>query len=194
MDMHGLRPIGCANQNPGMRHRARTAEPMVRAATPADAPALAALRNAAADHLTRQHGRGHWSALVTEPGQLRSIAASRVLVACDDDRVAGTLRLTTKKPWAIDTSRFSRVSRAVYLVDMAVAPERQHQGVGRLLVEQAMAVAAAWPASAIRLDAYDAAAGAGPFYAKCGFREVGRANYRGVPLIYFEVLLPSDVG
>lgn len=194
MDVHGLRPIGRANENPGMRHRARTAEVTIRVATAADAPALAALRNAAADDLTRQHGRGHWSAVVTEPGQLRSIAASRVLVACDDDRVAGTLRLTTKKPWAIETSRFSRVSRAVYLVDMAVAPARQHQGVGRLLVQEAMAVAANWPAGAIRLDAYDGAAGAGPFYAKCGFREVCRASYRGVPLIYFELLLPSDAG
>ena len=47
----------------------------------------------------------------------------------------------------------------------------------------------AWPADAIRLDAYDAPAGAGDFYAKCGFREVGRATYRGVPLVYFELLL-----
>lgn len=45
------------------------------------------------------------------------------------------------------------------------------------------------PADAICLDAYDAAAGAGPFYAKCGFREVGRASYRGTPLVYYEMLL-----
>ena len=32
-------------------------------------------------------------------------------------------------------------------------------------------------------------AGAGSFYAKCGFREVGRVRYRTVPLIYFEMLL-----
>ena len=47
----------------------------------------------------------------------------------------------------------------------------------------------AWPADAIRLDAYDADAGAGDFYAKCGFREVGKATYREVPLRYFEKLL-----
>jgi hypothetical protein len=50
-------------------------------------------------------------------------------------------------------------------------------------------VARAWPSDALRLDAYDHAAGAGPFYATCGFREVGRVTYRGVPLIYFELLL-----
>jgi hypothetical protein len=28
------------------------------------------------------------------------------------------------------------------------------------------------------MEAYDAAAGAGEFYSKCGFREVGRVTYR----------------
>ena len=40
-------------------------------------------------------------------------------------------------------------------------------------------------APAIRLDAYDGAAGAGPFYQKCGFKKLGHAVYRGVPLVYF---------
>jgi GNAT superfamily N-acetyltransferase len=43
-----------------------------------------------------------------------------------------------------------------------------------------------WPANALRLDAYDATAGAGGFYEKCGFSSVGRITYRNVPLIYFE--------
>lgn len=51
-----------------------------------------------------------------------------------------------------------------------------------------MAVARAWPSQAIRLDAYDSAAGAAGFYAGCGCREVGRVTYRRVPLIYFELL------
>jgi hypothetical protein len=46
-----------------------------------------------------------------------------------------------------------------------------------------------WPADAVRLDAYQGPAGAGGFYERCGFREVGRAAYRGTPLIYFELLL-----
>jgi predicted N-acetyltransferase YhbS len=72
---------------------------------------------------------------------------------------------------------------------MAVAPELQRQGIGRDLVREGLAVARTWPSQAIRLDAYDAAAGAGEFYAKCGFREVGRVTYRTVPLVYFELLL-----
>jgi hypothetical protein len=46
-----------------------------------------------------------------------------------------------------------------------------------------------WPGQAIRLDAFDADAGAGDFYAKGGYREMGRVVFRQVPLIYYELLL-----
>ena len=42
---------------------------------------------------------------------------------------------------------------------------------------------------AIRLDAFDCAAGAGEFYRKCGFTEAARVVYKGVPLIDFEMVL-----
>jgi len=56
-------------------------------------------------------------------------------------------------------------------------------------VEEAIRRAKAWPADAIRLDAYDTAGGAGAFYLQCGFREVGRVVYRKTPLIYLEMML-----
>ena len=158
-------------------------------ATAADAPALAALHSAVAGELTRTFGNGHWSSSASEASVERNILTSRVIVARDDAGIAGTLRLTTKKPWAIEVKYFTSVGKAVYLVDMAVRPSSQRKGMGRLLVEQAKDIARAVPAAAIRLDAYDAPAGAGGFYASCGFTEVGRASYRGVPLIYFELLL-----
>jgi GNAT superfamily N-acetyltransferase len=155
-----------------------------------DAAELALLRTAVADDLTRRYGPGHWSAAVTERGERRSIETSRVLIARGaTGSIIATLRLATKKPWAIDKGYFAAVRRPLYLTDMAVAPALQRLGTGRRILEQAKAVAAAWPADAIRLDAYDAAAGAAPFYAKCGFREVGRVTYRGVPLVYFELVL-----
>ena len=61
--------------------------------------------------------------------------------------------------------------------------------LGRRCVETALDVARAWPADAICLDAYDTDAGAGDFYRKCGFREVGRVTYKNTPLIYFEWLI-----
>ena len=158
-------------------------------ASEADAPAIAALRTSVAEHLTRQFGKGHWSSCVTEKSVLRNIKTSRVLVVRDNQEIIGTLRLATKKPWAIDLSYFKSVGRPLYLLDMAVSPDRQRRGIGRRLVEEAKAVARAWPSEAIRLDAYDSDAGAGAFYAKCGFSEVGRKSYRGVPLVYFELML-----
>ena len=159
------------------------------AASDADATAVASLRTAAAERLTREFGRGHWSSCATERGVLRAIETSRVLVAREIGRVVGTLTLATKKPWAIDTAYFRDVRKALYLLDMAVDPALQRKGIGRRLVREAVRIARGWPSDAIRLDAYDADAGAGPFYAKCGFREVGRVSYRGNPLVYLELLL-----
>ena len=161
----------------------------VTTASEADAPAIASLRTSVAEHLTREYGKGHWSSCVTEKTVLRSIKTSRVLVARNNRDIIGTLRLETKKPWAIDLAYFKSVRRPLYLHDIAVTPNLQGRGIGRQLVEEAKTVALACPSEAIRLDAYDSDAGAGPFYAKCGFLEVGRKTYRGVPLIYFELML-----
>jgi GNAT superfamily N-acetyltransferase len=99
------------------------------------------------------------------------------------------LRLATKKPWAIDVSYFTPVRRALYLTGMAVSVSHQGQGLGSLAVEDARTIARDWPADAIRLDAYDAKAGAGGFYLRRGFTERGRAVYKGDPLVYYELLL-----
>jgi GNAT superfamily N-acetyltransferase len=155
----------------------------------ADAKEIAVLRTAVAERLTADFGPGHWSSPATERGVLAALRNSRLLLAREGARLAGTLRLATKKPWAIDQSCFSPSLRPLYLSDMAVAPDRQRSGIGRRCLAEAMAIARAWPADAIRLDAYDAPAGAGAFYAKCGYREVGWVRYRGTPLIYFELLL-----
>ena len=158
-------------------------------ATAGDASVIAEIRSRAADALTQEFGPGHWSTPATEKGVLFSMRYARVLLAKQAGRIVGTLRLASKKPWAIDPGHFTAVKRAVYLTDMAVDPAAQRQGVGRALIDQALVVAGDWPADSIRLDAYDAPAGAGAFYAKCGFREVGRIVYRKTPLIYYEKLL-----
>jgi GNAT superfamily N-acetyltransferase len=72
---------------------------------------------------------------------------------------------------------------------MAVSVAHQGQGLGRMALEDACTVGEQWPADAVRLDAYDASAGAGEFYARCGFAERGRVVYKGDPLRYYERLL-----
>jgi GNAT superfamily N-acetyltransferase len=156
---------------------------------PDDAAAIAALRNAAAARLTAIHGAGHWSGMVTARGVLSGMRGARLVVARRSGAVVGTLSLSTRKPWAIDPSYFAPARRPLYLTDMAVHPDVQRRGIGRRLLAAAEAIARAWPADAIRLDAYDAPAGAEGFYAACGYREVGRVTYRGTPLVYHERVL-----
>ena len=123
---------------------------------------------------------------------LRDLKASRVLVARSGRRVVGTLTLQMKKPWAIDVAYFTPCDKAHNLINMAVTPDRQRSGVGRALLDEALKVARAIPADAIRLDAYDAAAGAGEFYRKCGYAPRRGKVYRGVPLLYFEQMTGVD--
>jgi len=158
-------------------------------ATPADVAAVVQLRAAVAEDLTRRYGRGHWSSVGSEKTVLRDICTSRVLLAWEGDVTVGTTRLATKRPWAIDPKYFTRCTRALYMTDMAVAPRWQRLGVGRRCLEQARIIASQWPAEAIRLDAYDGPAGAGGFYAKCGFIERGRVSYRSTKLVYYEMML-----
>ena len=163
------------------------------AATNSDAAELASLHRAAAETLTRQFGQGRWSSAQTESSVLRQLQRpgfERILVARANKRIVGALRLATKKPWAIDTAYFTAARSPLYLTGMAVHPDFQRKGSGRLLMKEAEGHARAWPADAIRLDAFDAQAGAGAFYAKCGYREVARVVYKRDPLVYFELVLP----
>jgi ribosomal protein S18 acetylase RimI-like enzyme len=155
-------------------------------ATKSDAAAIADLRSAAADQLTADFGQGHWSSHASEAGVLRDLEGATVLVARDRGKIIATLTLQTKKPWAIDLAYFTPCTTALYLTNMAVHPRRQRRGIGRALMAEASRLARELPAGAIRLDAYDADAGAGGFYRRCGYRRTGRKIYRGVPLVYFE--------
>src|SRR6266852_4587638 len=68
-------------------------------ATEADAVAIAELRNAASEHLTRLYPSGPKSSAVTEKGVLYDMRTSRVVIARNGTRIVATLRLATKKPW-----------------------------------------------------------------------------------------------
>ncbi len=114
---------------------------------------------------------------------------ANVIVARLGRTIVGTMVLGTRKPWAIDPAYFTPVARPLYLTGMAVHPAHQRKGIGRAMIHQSVRIAREWPAAAIRLDAFEGPAGAWPFYAKCGMREVGRRTYRTSPLVYFEIIL-----
>src|SRR5439155_13369756 len=87
-----------------------------------------------------------------------------VWVARRRSRIIATVRLSTRKPWSIDTKYFGACSRPLYLTAMAIDPPLQRKGLGRLCLAAVTKIARRWPADAIRLDAYDAPAGASGFY------------------------------
>lgn len=166
----------------------RTAKFSLTPATGHDVPALVALHNAAAEQITNQFGEGPWTGQTSEKGVRFAMRMAKVYVARLGPEIIGTLRLTTRKPWAIDTAYFTPVSKPLYLLAMVIAPEMQRRGLGARCLKAALKIARAWPADAIRLDAYDSPAGAGPFYAKSGWVTTGRKTYRGAKLIYYERL------
>lgn len=45
----------------------------------------------------------------------------------------------------------------------------------------------------IRFDAYNANAGAGKFYEKCGYQLVHKGSFNSVDLLYFEKILDAAV-
>ena len=160
-----------------------------RLATEADLPALLELRLAVGADQERRFGDERWTTTISERSVARAFKSSRIVVASKRGRIVATTRMETKKPWAIDLAYFTAVCKAVYLHDVDVLPELQRSGIGRQLMEHVKTIARTWPVDAIRLDAYDGRSGAGPFYRKCGFRELGSTVYRGVPLVYFELIL-----
>jgi GNAT superfamily N-acetyltransferase len=170
----------------------KTSEISVDIATTADARAMVALQNAAGEELTRLHGKGVWSWKASEGGLCHALGRPkffRALVAHAGAEMVGTLHLATKKPWAIDAKYFTNVAKPLYLAGMAMRPGWQGIGVGRILLNEAEIAARAWPADAIRLDAFDGQMGAGEFYAKCGYREVARVRYKTSSLTYYELIL-----
>lgn len=154
-----------------------------------DVAELLSLRTAVNEHLTVQFWKGYWSSESTEKGVVFTMKRSTVFIARDRGKLIATLALSTRKPWPIDKSYFHPCESPLDLTARAVDPAHQRKGVGRRCIADARRIAKEFPGDAIRLDAYDADAGAGEFYRKCGFIEVGRAVYRAAPLIYFELLI-----
>src|SRR5262249_7727089 len=105
------------------------------AATTSDAAELAALHATVGQHLTREFGEGFWSSAPSERAVLSDMRRpqfSRIIIARSiDRRIIATLRLATKKPWAIDTAYFTVARKPLYLTGMAVHPDMQRRGIGR---------------------------------------------------------------
>ncbi|HEX6942663.1 MAG TPA: GNAT family N-acetyltransferase [Gemmatimonadaceae bacterium] len=161
-------------------------------ATPDDIPGIISVRVNAAEDLTERFGGGHWSGHATDRGVAWDLKQGKVLVARRGSSIVGTLKIATRKPWAIELSYFTTCKQPWYLTNMAVDPAHQGMGIGKRCVLEAVRLVKEWGGDAVRLDAYDAVAGAGRFYEKCGFTEKGRVTYRITPLIYYELIVNRE--
>ena len=106
-------------------------------ATVEQAPEISALRLAVAAKLTARFGSGPWAHSSTVKGVLYDLRNSVLYVALRRGKIIATLALCTKKPWAIDRKFFTKCQRPLYLVSMAVTPELQGKGIGRLCLDEA---------------------------------------------------------
>lgn len=158
-------------------------------ATADDAADLTRMREAVNQRLRQDFGDGFWVGKPTERAALCDIRLCMVYIARYRGRLIASLALQWKKPWAIDRKFLTPGRRSLFLTRMAVDPKFQRQDIGRKCLDEARRIAKEQKADSICLDAFDCAAGAGRFYARCGFREIGRAAYRTIPHIYYEALL-----
>lgn len=79
-----------------------------RFATLADIPALVTLRLAVDADQARRFGRDRWSTTINEKSAARGLKSSRVLVAVQQQRIVGTLRMESP------VTKVTEVGRAVY--------------------------------------------------------------------------------
>lgn len=156
-------------------------------ATEADAAAVAALRVAAARELGARFGDGPWArASDTIAGVALEARGGTLWIARGEGAVIATLRLLDANPWVCDIGFFTPAERPWYLTSMAVAPAQQRNGVGRACLAEVERIARGWGSDAVRLDSFDAPAGAVGFYEKCGYRPVMRGEYLAVRLVWLE--------
>jgi GNAT superfamily N-acetyltransferase len=150
---------------------------------------LVAMRTRVNQDMEKKFGEGFWMGKPTEGGERFLMRIGQVYIARYRGRLIATLTLSTRKPWSIDVTHFCPSAKPLYLRGMSVDPALQRNGVGRQCIAEAQRIAAEMGREVIRLDAFDCAAGAGEFYRKCGFAEVARIVYKGVPHIDFEMVI-----
>lgn len=158
----------------------------INGAQPGDAAEIAALRNRIADDMTVRYGEGPWSVHTSQPLVLKQMRASQMLVAKEGGEIVGNVRLVTPNLHAFDASAFTPAENPLYVLGLAVSSDCRKRGVGRMLMEAAERAGRERGAQALWLDTYEHAAGAGPFYERCGYRNVGPAPGAEIPLAFFE--------
>jgi ribosomal protein S18 acetylase RimI-like enzyme len=111
---------------------------------------------------------------------------------CMDDQVVAAIVIDSRQ-----SSRYAGLAwgdtqgKAACIHRLAVLPEYQGRGLGRLMLQFAESLAREQGKSSIRLDVFTGNAGAVSMYGKAGYRQVGQIQFpfRKVPYMGYEKLL-----
>jgi GNAT superfamily N-acetyltransferase len=124
-----------------------------------------------------------------------STAFEYVVVAVEQDRAGeAVVGLTTVAPARPDATVpmpafFDLTRPTARLHHVTVAPERWRQGIGRLLVQDAIAWARQAGYRSLILNTTIDQRGAVAFYLALGFREAGHTTFRDWELVWFDLAL-----
>jgi GNAT superfamily N-acetyltransferase len=162
------------------------AEVEITEASAADVPGIVALRAEVAQDMTSRFGEGPWSVETSAADVIRQLRASQVLVARRGEDILGAVRLAVPIHHALEAISFTPVASSLYVLGLAVAPLQRGRGLGGRLIAAAKDAARARSIQALWLDTYADAAGASPFYVRCGFRQVASVHDQQWPLLFYE--------
>jgi GNAT superfamily N-acetyltransferase len=158
-----------------------------------DVPRIHALRRTAADGLIQRFGWGPWggvsffNTLKRALRQRDGAQAATLFVLEESGRIAATCTLDPETPGFYRRLGYAQPEDpALYLRSMSVDPALQGRGVGRRMMAEAEDLARRLGLKALRLDAYAHAAGAGGFYAACGYALVTSGVQDGVAFRFYE--------
>jgi ribosomal protein S18 acetylase RimI-like enzyme len=131
---------------------------------PSDAEAVWRLHDAALDDAGVHGGRGPWEDDLRDIGATYVDAGGDFLVGLDDGELVGMAGL------------FRRSAGEGEIRRMRVHPDRQRQGLGRLMLETLEERARALGLQTIRLDTTEDQTAAQRLYETSGYREAGRRH------------------
>ena len=162
----------------------------IRLAIPAELTMIRKQSAAAAADLVNKHGQGRWQVIPTRSSLSRYLESDTLFVIEKEASVVGTFCFVTRKIVFYRKGWFAFPDDpAGYLINMAIDPQYQRLGVGRQVMNELGKLAGRMKLLAIRLDAYQGAAGAGEFYRKCGCLLVHEGKVGDVGLEYYEKVL-----
>lgn len=165
-----------------------------RKATPFDQPALRHLYNEVIDAMDGASSHAQWrrGGYPTDAFLQTKAAVGELWVAEKNGKIVAAMVLNaecnpgySQASWQVDCEPHEVMA----IHTLGVSPSVQGQGVGKAMVQQAIAIARQQGCKSMRLDVIDTNPAAGEFYAHLGFTNHGRylLDYPGAVCTYFDL-------